>query len=162
MQKKSSTEYLPIIEYDYFQMDISPIIYLLNKHIEYINHYLVLDLDNLLHDYLIQLRYQLGFKEAKNEILSRLQKAIDEGDLSGFEIYNHIDVLLSSIYYQMCIYGLYNRGELDYRIVKSNTIQISKWQDEYTPIFECVDKPNTTDLIELERFSYLYYDTYND
>lgn len=143
-------DYLPEITEEYFQMNLGNILFLLNKHI-------AVDTDSLIHDYLIQLRYQLTQDKAKEVIIERVKeelKSIDSDDTIGLKV---IDILLNSIYYQMCVYGLYNKGELDYRLVKTRTIHVHSWQDEFTPVFECIDRVNTDNLVDIERQAYLIF-----
>lgn len=138
----------------YFQMSLTNILYLVRRDLWSLDK-TELSTDNLIHDYLILLRYYDTYTLAKNEIKKRLLVECQSRHNTSQLIYILSDILMDIIYYQMCMYGLYQRGEYDYRLVKTNTIQIRGWIDEYTPVFEFIDYTVTESNIE--RFQYLIF-----
>lgn len=121
-------------------------------------HQFELDFDNVIHDYLLLLRYYPSQKEAVSEILSRIASkalSLEIDDYTQGMIENGCKALLEAIYVNLQLCDLYIPGDKDYSKVRTHTLKIKNWRDQYMPVFEYVDYEYVeNDLIERKEYFY--------
>lgn len=144
-------------------LNLSSPLYLFNK---YLREHLLnqqeinFDMDSIIKDYLILLKYYPDRKEANTNMCQRIFKdllresRIEEA--MSYDIYCHFEVIFNTIYYQLRALGYTLQGELDYRYVRMNSVQLSYWQDEYMPVFTPVNEINMDSDYLLESKQYVY------